>query len=329
MVEIELHGVSKYFGQVVALKEIALSIGDGDLMVLLGPSGCGKTTMLNLVAGLDQPTEGRIYFDGKDMTDVPPHKRGVGMVFQNGGLFPHLTIEQNITYGLEARNWEQEKIKERVSDVMELTRLGSTSKRYPHQVSGGQRQRAALARALAPNPQILLLDEPLSFLDARLKDELRWEIMDIQRRLRITTIYVTHDHDEAFYLSTKIAVMREGTILQTGDPKEIYENPSKTFVAWFVGYNILRPIEGGADGGGKAYLAVKPEDARISSEKGSAQLTGRLVAIDYRRSSYSALVVTKYGKLEAVIRKEEAEGLRGYLGQEVGLNFKNAKELLD
>lgn len=327
MVEIELHGVSKNFGQVVALKEITLGIEDGDFMVLLGPSGCGKTTMLNIIAGLDQPTEGTIFFDGKDMADIPPHKRSVGMVFQNGGLFPHLTIEQNISYGLEARDWGQEEIEKRISEVVALTRLGSASKRYPQQVSGGQRQRAALARALAPNPKILLFDEPLSFLDARLKDELRWEIMDIQRRLILTTVYVTHDHDEAFYLSTKIVVMREGKILQIGDPREIYENPLNTFVAWFVGYNVLGPIDMRADR--NAYLAVKPEDAKISLEKSSAQLTGRLVSIDYRRSSYIALVETRYGKLEAVIQEEEAEELRRYISNEVGLNLKNSKELLD
>jgi iron(III) transport system ATP-binding protein len=216
-----------------------LSIEDGELFTLLGPSGCGKTTLLRLIAGFYAPDEGEIRFDGQSVNDVPASERGIGMVFQNFALWPHMTVHENAAYGLKLRRLGQAEIATRVGAVFEKVRLTGLGDRYPGQLSGGQQQRVALARALVLSPQILLLDEPLSNLDAKIRVQVRQEIRKLQRELGITTMYVTHDQEEALTLSDRIAVFNQGKVLQVGPPKELYERPANRFVADFIGINNL------------------------------------------------------------------------------------------
>jgi len=242
MPEVYLENLTKRFSDVTAVDHITLKIRNGELLTLLGPSGCGKTTTLRLIAGLLKPDEGDIYFDNEVVTHLPPEERDVGMVFQNYALWPHMTVFDNIAFGLKIRKLAKNEIKRRVKEVLELVKLSGLENRYPRQLSGGQQQRVALARALVIEPKVLLLDEPLSNLDAKLREEMRFEIKDLQRRLKITTIYVTHDQAEAMVLADRIAIMNRGRIIQVGSPKEIYEYPKDKFVASFIG--IANFIEG-------------------------------------------------------------------------------------
>ncbi|MGB2909836.1 MAG: ABC transporter ATP-binding protein [Anaerolineales bacterium] len=235
MAYLELRKVTKRFTKTLAVSDLSLSVEKGEFISLLGPSGCGKSTTLRMIAGLENPDAGRIIFDGTDITDVPPNKRGAGMVFQAYALFPNLTIRGNIAFGLEIAGKSKATIEETVSRMLQLVQLEGIESRYPSQLSGGQQQRVALARALAPEPHILLLDEPLSALDAMVRVDLRAEIRQIQSELRITTVYVTHDQEEALSISDRVAVMRNGTIEQIGTPEEIYRNPSSRFLAAFIG----------------------------------------------------------------------------------------------
>ncbi len=242
MVTVELVNITKRFGKVIAADHITLEIKDGEFFTLLGPSGCGKTTTLRIIAGLEKPDEGRVYFDGNDITDLPPYKRNTGMVFQNYALWPHMTVFENIAYGLKIRGLPKHEIRRRVNEVLELVKLKGLENRYPNQLSGGQQQRVALARALVVQPKVLLLDEPLSNLDARLRIEMREELKKLQKKLGITTIYVTHDQEEAMVISDRVAVMKEGKIMQVGAPQEVYRRPKNLFVATFLGRCSL--IEG-------------------------------------------------------------------------------------
>lgn len=235
MAYLELRKVTKRFTKTLAVSDLSLSVEKGEFISLLGPSGCGKSTTLRMIAGLENPDAGRIIFDGTDITDVPPNKRGAGMVFQAYALFPNLTIRGNIAFGLEIAGKSKATIEETVSRMLQLVQMEGIESRYPSQLSGGQQQRVALARALAPEPHILLLDEPLSALDAMVRVDLRAEIRQIQSELRITTVYVTHDQEEALSISDRVAVMRNGTIEQIGTPEEIYRNPSSRFLAAFIG----------------------------------------------------------------------------------------------
>ncbi|RLG60002.1 ABC transporter ATP-binding protein [Candidatus Geothermarchaeota archaeon] len=235
MVEIRTENLTKRFGKVIALDKVTLKIRHGELFTLLGPSGCGKTTFLRTIAGFEMPDEGRIFFDGVDVTDVPAHKRGAGMVFQNYALWPHMSVYDNIAYGLKLRKLPKEEIDKRVKEALRLVKLEGLEKRNPHQLSGGQQQRVAVARVLVINPRVLLLDEPLSNLDAKLRIEMRGEVKKLQRRLGITTIYVTHDQEEAMSISDRIAIMNNGRIEQIGTPMEIYFRPKNDFVADFIG----------------------------------------------------------------------------------------------
>jgi putative spermidine/putrescine transport system ATP-binding protein len=235
MAYLELRNVTKRFTKTLAVSDLSLSVEKGEFISLLGPSGCGKSTTLRMIAGLESPDAGRIIFDGTDITDVPPNKRGAGMVFQAYALFPNLTVRGNIAFGLEIAGKSKATIEEAVSRMLQLVQLEGIESRYPSQLSGGQQQRVALARALAPEPHILLLDEPLSALDAMVRVDLRAEIRQIQSELRITTVYVTHDQEEALSISDRVAVMRDGTIEQIGTPEEIYRNPSSRFLAAFIG----------------------------------------------------------------------------------------------
>ncbi|MFQ6089225.1 MAG: ABC transporter ATP-binding protein [Candidatus Methanofastidiosia archaeon] len=235
MIEVKLRNVTKTFGEIKAVDCVDIKIENGELFTLLGPSACGKTTILRLIAGFYIPDEGKIFFDEHDVTDLPPNERETGMVFQNYALWPHMNVFENIAYGLKVRKLPAEEIKKRVKDVLKLTHLAGFEKRQPHQLSGGQQQRIALARALVIRPKVLLLDEPLSNLDAKLRIEMRNEISRIQKRLGITTIYVTHDQEEALSISDRLAVMNLGKIQQIGSPLKIYSSPSNLFVADFIG----------------------------------------------------------------------------------------------
>jgi iron(III) transport system ATP-binding protein len=236
-VRIALQNITKRFGAMAAANDVTLTVEEGELFTLLGPSGCGKTTLLRLIAGFYSPDEGEIRFGDRRVNEVPPHERGIGMVFQNYALWPHMTVGDNVGYGLKLRKVSNAEIGQRVHAVLEKVKLGGLDKRYPGQLSGGQQQRVALARALVLNPEILLLDEPLSNLDAKIRIQVRAEIRKLQKELGITTIYVTHDQEEALTLSDRIAVFDKGRMLEVGAPKQLYENPRTRFVADFIGIN--------------------------------------------------------------------------------------------
>ncbi|GGC87998.1 spermidine/putrescine ABC transporter ATPase [Thalassobacillus devorans] len=235
MEELILNQVVKKFGDNVVVKNISLSIKKGELVSLLGPSGCGKSTTLRLISGFLEPDGGKITMNDSEVTHTPPNKRDTALVFQNYALFPHMTVAENVAYGLKMRKVPKSEIKSRVSEVLKMVHLDHFEDRYPGQLSGGQQQRVALARAIIVNPRVLLLDEPLSNLDAKLRDEMRNEILSLQKRLDLTCIFVTHDQEEALVLSDKIVVMDEGNIRQIGTPSEIFDSPKSYFTAHFVG----------------------------------------------------------------------------------------------
>jgi putative spermidine/putrescine transport system ATP-binding protein len=235
MAYLELKNINKSFAGVTAVHDFNLDIEKGSLVSFLGPSGCGKTTTLRMIAGFEQLDSGTIQLDGNDIAPVPPNRRDIGMVFQAYALFPNMTVRENIAFGLRMKKASKEDIEKRVNSVLEMVRLQDTAKRFPHQLSGGQQQRIALARALAVQPRVLLLDEPLSALDAEVRVVLRGEIRRIQSELAITTVYVTHDQEEALSISDKVVVMNKGLIEQVGTPEEIYRAPKTRFVATFIG----------------------------------------------------------------------------------------------
>jgi putative spermidine/putrescine transport system ATP-binding protein len=254
MAYLELQDLHRNFGTVKALDGIEIQLGEGEFLSLLGPSGCGKTTALRLVAGFDRPDAGRIVVDGKDITNVSPNKRDMGMVFQAYSLFPNMTARQNVEYGLRIRGKDKADRRKRVDELLELVGLGHAGDRYPHQLSGGMQQRVALARALAIEPRVLLLDEPLSALDAKVRVQLREEIRRIQLELGITTLYVTHDQEEALSVSDHVAVMYGGRIEQMGSPAEMYSAPATPFVAEFIG--TMNRLEGTVVDGGVEHAGI-------------------------------------------------------------------------
>ena len=235
MTRVRLEGVVKRFGNFTAVNGVNLEMPSGKIFTLLGPSGCGKTTTLRLIAGFEFPDEGHIYFDDEEVTFKKPYERNTAMVFQNYALWPHMSVFENVAFGLRLRKLPKEEVRKRVQWALKLVGLEGLEDRYPSQLSGGQQQRVALARALVVEPRVLLLDEPLSNLDAKLRLKMREEILALQRRLGITTVYVTHDQEEAMSLSDLIAVMNRGRVLQVGTPKEVYTNPANLFVATFIG----------------------------------------------------------------------------------------------
>jgi iron(III) transport system ATP-binding protein len=280
-----IENVTKTFGDLVALSDISLTVKEGEFVCLLGPSGCGKTTLLRIIAGLEQQNVGQIHQAGKDISRKPPRERDFGIVFQSYALFPNLTAAENIAYGLENRKVPKGEIQSRVAELLELIGLPEVGQKYPSQLSGGQQQRVALARALAPSPGLLLLDEPLSALDARVRISLRIEIKHLQHRLGITTVFVTHDQEEALVMADRIVVMDQGTIEQVGNAEQIYRSPASPFVANFVGMMNFIPAEVGdaADQlkigsvslqanipqdlspGAEVTMAIRPEEIQIVS----------------------------------------------------------------
>lgn len=288
---VEIRGVTKRFDGMTAVDEVSLDILRGELFAILGSSGCGKTTLLRMLAGFERPTSGRILIDGVDMTDVPPYERPVNLMFQSYALFPHMTVEQNVGYGLRKERLPAPQIRERVAEMLALVKLGALAGRKPEKLSGGEKQRVALARALIKRPKLLLLDEPLAALDRKLREHTQFELANLQYQLGTTFVVVTHDQDEAMTLASRIAVMAEGRIAQVGTPGEVYEYPVSRYVAGFVGnINLIEGrITGASDGrmtlrsevldaelavacddtvpsGGEICVAVRPEKITISRE---------------------------------------------------------------
>ncbi|MGH7263402.1 MAG: ABC transporter ATP-binding protein, partial [Candidatus Rokuibacteriota bacterium] len=280
MAVVELDHISKSYGSVRALDGVSLAVSSGEFFTLLGPSGCGKTTLLRTVAGFHRQDQGSIRVDGEVIDDIPAYRRDIGMVFQDYAVFPHMTVEGNVAFGLKNRRCGRDEIAARVGRALELVRLSGLATRMPHQLSGGQQQRVGLARAMVINPKILLMDEPLSNLDAKLRIELREDIRDLQRSLGTTTIYVTHDQEEALVVSDRICVMQDGRVHQVGTPWEIYKRPATLFVAGFVGaMNLLDPLpeeiarQVEARAGRRPHVAgIRPEDVVL--EGGAADSEG-------------------------------------------------------
>lgn len=304
MTRVRLAGLSRAFGTVWAVREVSLEIAEGEFFSLLGPSGCGKTTALRLIAGLEKPTSGEVWFGDDDMTAVPPQHRNVGLVFQSYAVFPTMTVYENVAYGLRIRRLPSGEIIRRVRQILEIVDMAALSDRRPGQLSGGELQRVALARALAIQPRVLLLDEPLSNLDAKLRVDVRAEIKRLHRELGITTIYVSHDQEEALSISDRIGVMNAGRIEQVGRPEEIYRRPTTRFVAGFVGEGaifdgVLRqqdghglvtigdgvevPVAGGTDiASGPVWICIRPEAVRVGrTSSGDHGFTGTVEHLEF------------------------------------------------
>jgi iron(III) transport system ATP-binding protein len=341
-VYLELRGISKHFasrdgtGEVRAVDDVSIDITQGQFVTLLGPSGCGKTTTLRLIAGFEFPTHGAIVLDGRPIDELPPNKRDMAMVFQSYAIFPHLNVFENIAYGLKIKKLSSADIRRKVADVLALTELQGLENRAPNQLSGGQQQRVALARALVMEPKVLLFDEPLSNLDAKLRVQMRSEIRRIQQELGITSVYVTHDQDEAMVLSDQIVVMHQGRVQQIGSAIEIYRRPANRFVADFIGRANFLPVEvlgragdgranrwrvrvqgvelpaPGAEGvqeGKRAVLLVRPESLRLSTAPvaGDGALTATVARTSYL-GSLAEYEIDLAGQRLVAVRHDPGEG---------------------
>ena len=327
---IQIENVTKKFGDFTAIDNLNLDIYKNEFFSLLGPSGCGKTTLLRMLAGFEKVTNGRILLDGEDISEIPPHLRPINMMFQSYALFPHMTVEKNIAFGLKQDNLPPNEINQRVEEMLQLVELTDFAKRKPNQLSGGQSQRVALARSLAKRPKLLLLDEPLGALDKRLREQTQFELMDIQEKLEVTFVIVTHDQEEAMTVSSRIGVMDSGNLIQVATPTEIYEAPINKDVADFIGdVNILRGIykgqndlgtqlhsddsdsivfatqEVGASTGDEMWFAIRPEKLEISKKKPTDQhniLNGRIEDIAYGGSFSTYHVRLDNGRILKAIR---------------------------
>jgi len=352
---IDIRGATKIYGNdrasgVVALDDVSLEIRDNEFFTLLGPSGCGKTTLLRLIAGFEQPTQGEILLFGEHLEGLPPHRRPVNTVFQHYALFPHMTVAQNIGFGLEMLDQPAEQIKTTVDKVLKLVQMEHLAGRMSNQLSGGQQQRVALARALAPRPKVLLLDEPLSALDFKLRKEMQVELKRLQSETGITFIFVTHDQEEALTMSDRVAVMRDGLILQVGSPREIYDHPARRFVADFIGdINILRgrilssagahaqiELNGGYrstarlpaephDLEGEISIAMRPEQLRFAGEAGPDRLSGTVREISYFGSGTDYEVDLENGETVTLRLQNRSDDFTpGHTGDSVHITIADA-----
>ena len=313
---LELKGISKRFDKQDVLKNVTFSVDKDELFFILGPSGCGKTTLLRIITGFTQPDSGSVILSGKDITRVPPAKRNIGMVFQNYALWPHMNVWQNVSYGLEIKKFPPEIIRKKTERVLQITKLESFKEQFPPRLSGGQQQRTALARAIVTEPKVLLLDEPLSNLDAKLREEMRDEIRRIRKETGITMIYVTHDQKEALSMGTRIAVMNEGRLIQTGNPFQIYSEPADKFTAGFLGdINILKAeiaeirnkhmevitVEGrfsiiekqGFEKGRPVEIGFRPENVFYGQDINV--VTGKITSIEYHGETVKVSIRTEKG----------------------------------
>ena len=333
---VSLRAVSKQFDELTAVDQLDLDVAEGEFFSMLGPSGSGKTTVLRMIAGFETPTNGRIFIDGDDMTDVPPFDRTVNTVFQDYALFPHMTILDNVEYGLRTRKVHKPERTKQAMEAIERVQLGHLAGRHPHQLSGGQRQRIALARALVLRPKVLLLDEPLGALDKQLREQMQVELKNIQREAGITFIFVTHDQEEAMRMSDRIAVFNKGRIEQVGTPEETYELPTTAFVAGFLGVsNLLREDDAEALLGTRNLVNIRPERIQIHSESyrpsaGEVSAAGVITERAYTGASTLFFVQTDKGPRLTVSRANEESGAGDglSLGQRVSVSWRDSQVAL-
>ena len=347
MVAVRLEGLTKEFGRNVAVDHVNLEIEDKSFVTLLGPSGCGKTTTLRMIAGLEAPTDGEVYFDGEPVTDIPPHKRNVAMVFQDYALYPHMTAYDNIAFNLRMKKVPEDEIRDQIKNTTELLRVGHLLKRLPTELSGGEKQRVALGRALVRKPAIFLLDEPLSNIDAQLREEMRSELIKIHEEFQTTFIYVTHDQIEALTLSSKVALMNLGRMVQYDSPMDLYNKPADTFVASFLGspsINLLQgkivrdrdsdsmlfkgedliyPIPGSLKlsedkVGTRVSLGIRPEDISVSKATKTEEISTNVYTRELRGAE--TILSVKFGDTLAKVRVE-AES-RFQAGDRIAIKFK-------
>ncbi|MFJ2693433.1 ABC transporter ATP-binding protein [Pseudomonas sp. NPDC087336] len=326
MAFVQLEKLGKRYGDIDAVVATDLSVEKGEFVSLLGPSGCGKTTTLQMIAGFVEVTSGRIVLDGRDITHAKPASRGLGVVFQSYALFPHMTVKDNVAFGLRMRKVPSAEIAQRVDRVLKLVRLNQHAERYPRELSGGQRQRVALARALVIQPPVLLLDEPLSNLDANLREEMQFEIRRIQREVGITTLMVTHDQSEALSISDRVVVMQAGRITQIDAPYTLYEHPRTEFISGFVGKANLLPgerdmagvVQVCSQGKGELTLSLRPEKIDLR-DAGHGRLQGRIASRFFLGSQWLYSVSTSLGELCVVRRNDGAAPLNE--GTAVGLDW--------
>jgi spermidine/putrescine ABC transporter ATP-binding subunit len=345
---IELRGVTKRFGGFTAVNQVSLTVKAGEFITLLGPSGCGKTTILRLLAGFEHPDEGSVFLDGEDVSHVPPYRRSVNQVFQSYALFPHLTVRDNVGFGLRMQQVPASEAATRVAEALRMVSLEELGDRYPHQLSGGQRQRVAIARAIVPRPKVLLLDEPLSALDAKLRHGMQIELKHLQRKLGLTFVFVTHDQEEALTMSDRIAVINQGRIEQLGDATEIYHRPRTAFAADFIGQaNLLESAVVGRDGATarvrlgcgleliiasaelpaaatKALVSVRPEKIHISRQPVVARnvFPARIEEEIFQGATDRLTLVTDRGtRLHALVANESATQEAFHEGDSVYCNL--------
>jgi putative spermidine/putrescine transport system ATP-binding protein/spermidine/putrescine transport system ATP-binding protein len=336
--DVQLSGVSKSYGNVLAVRDLDLAIPRGVFFSLLGPSGCGKTTTLRLIAGFEQASVGAVFIRGRDVTAVPPYRRDFAMVFQNFALFPHLSVAENVAFGLRMRRVAAAERVSRVKEALDLVKLAGYGERYPKQLSGGQQQRVALARAVIVRPAVLLLDEPLGALDKSLREDMQVELRQLQRKLGITTVFVTHDQEEALTLSDHVAVMRDGVIEQLGAPRALYERPANEFVAGFLGASNFfdarvmgegvveiaghrAAIEGDHALGAALRLAVRPEKITLSRSFTNGGLRARISEIVYRGANTHLYLQSAAGPLIAYLQNAAAEAVPWQVGDEAACSW--------
>ena len=349
--QVNIKDAVKYYGDFKALNGVNLTIHEGEFFTLLGPSGCGKTTLLRMIAGFNSIEGGEFCFGEKLINDVPAHKRDIGMVFQNYAIFPHLNVEENVAYGLKARNVPKEEIGKRVQEALELVKISHLAKRKPNELSGGQQQRVALARAFVIEPSVLLMDEPLSNLDAKLRVEMRTVIKKLQKRLGITTIYVTHDQEEALAISDRIAVMKDGNIMQIGTPSEIYAKPENPFVAGFIGVSNFVDCEVKEDGlvnikgeieikvplrkeyVGPAKLSARPEQLFFSKEGMPGKVTlstflGDYIEYEVLLDDGQSLIINEYTKDTSDVHNDGERVFISFDPEKISLYAKETEEVI-